>query len=40
LSTEGGQKIDWGTRGAFSADPIERMLADLNSRVSTWLGKA
>jgi hypothetical protein len=40
LTTQGGQKINMGTTGVFSHDPIERMLADLNGRLTSWLLKA
>ena len=39
LSTQGGQKLDWGFSGAYSSDPIERLLADLNGRLTPWLLK-
>jgi hypothetical protein len=40
LSTEGGYKLNMGTTGAISHDPIERMFASLNDRLTSWLLKA
>jgi len=39
LVTQGGYKLNMGTSGVFSHDPIERMLADLNNRLTSWLLK-
>jgi hypothetical protein len=40
LNTSGGQKLNMGTTGVFSHDPIERMMADLSNRLNSWLLKA
>jgi hypothetical protein len=40
LVTSGGHKINMGTTGLFSHDPIERMLTDLDGQLSPWLLKS
>jgi hypothetical protein len=40
LSTQGGYKINMGTTGIFSHDPVERMLASFDGQLSSWLLKS
>jgi hypothetical protein len=40
ISTQGGYKLNMGTSGIISHDPVERMFADLNSRLTSWLLKS
>jgi hypothetical protein len=40
LTTQGGHRVDWGTTGTFAADPVERMLVELDGRLSPWLLKS
>jgi hypothetical protein len=39
LSTAGAEKINMGTTGIFSHDPIERMFASFNGQLTSWLVK-
>jgi hypothetical protein len=39
LSTQGGYKLNMGTSGIFSHDPVERMLAGLDGQLASWLLK-
>jgi hypothetical protein len=39
LSTQGGYKLNMGTTGIFSHDPVERMLAGFDDQLSSWLLK-
>ena len=39
LITQGGHKINMGTSGIFSHDPLERMLTELDGQLSSWLLK-
>ncbi|HKE95787.1 MAG TPA: hypothetical protein VKB34_15835 [Povalibacter sp.] len=38
--TQGGYKINMGTSGLISHDPVERMFADLDGRLRSWLLKS
>jgi len=40
VMTQGGYKLDMGTSGIFSHDPLERMFADLDGRLKSWLLKS
>lgn len=40
LVTQGGEKINMGTTGIFSHDPLVRMLTELDSQLSPWLLKS
>jgi hypothetical protein len=40
LSTQGGYKINMGTTGIFSHDPVERMFAGFDGQLSSWLLKS
>jgi hypothetical protein len=35
--TQGGYKLNMGTSGSISHDPIERMFADMGGQVAAWL---
>jgi hypothetical protein len=35
--TQGGYKLNMGTSGMISHDPIERMFADMGGQVAAWL---
>jgi hypothetical protein len=36
--TQGGYKLNMGTSGMFSHDPIERLFADMGGQAAGWLG--
>jgi len=40
VTTQGGYKINMGTSGLISHDPVERMFADLDGRLRSWLLKS
>ena len=40
ITTQGGYKINMGTSGWISHDPVERMFADLDGRLRSWLQKS
>jgi hypothetical protein len=39
VTTHGGQKLNIGTSGVFSHDPLERLVATLDGQLKSWLLK-